>query len=66
MQVAAVTSRESRMLLKTTRAFTQPIVPRRLDGPERGILTRLLGMPIVRVSHEAADLETSRVPDWTD
>jgi hypothetical protein len=36
-QVGAAADSESRMLLKTIRAFTRPIVTRRLDGPKRCI-----------------------------
>jgi hypothetical protein len=35
LQVGTVADSESRTLLKTIRAFTRPIVTRRLDGPKR-------------------------------
>jgi len=35
VQVGAVVDSEPRMLLKTIRAFTRPIVTKRLDGPKR-------------------------------
>ena len=37
VQVAAAADSKSRAPLKTTRAFTRPIVTRRLDGPKRCI-----------------------------
>jgi hypothetical protein len=37
MQVAAMADHEPPKLLKTIRAFTRPIVTRRLNGPKRCI-----------------------------
>jgi hypothetical protein len=37
-------------------AGTRPIVAKRLDGPKRRIRTRQVGIRIIRVAHEAADL----------
>jgi hypothetical protein len=48
--------------LETIRAFTRPIVTRRLDGPKRCTQTQVAGMPIIGVAHEAADLKVLAVP----
>ena len=61
-QVVATTGSESRTLVKTIRAFTRPIVTRRLDSPKRCTWTQMVGMPIIRVAHEAADLKVLAVP----
>jgi hypothetical protein len=42
-------------------AGTRPIVAKRLDGPKRRIRTREVGIRIIRVAHEAADLKVLTV-----
>jgi hypothetical protein len=42
--------------------FRQPIATRRLDGPKHCIQTQVVGMPIIRVAHDAGDLKTLAVP----
>ena len=61
-QIGAALDRKSLTLLKTIRALTRPIVARQLDGPKRCIWTRMVGMPIIRVAHKAADLKVLAVP----
>ena len=51
---------EPPILLKTIRR--RPIVIKRLDGPKRRIRTREIGIRIIRVAHEVADLKVLAVP----
>jgi len=46
-QAGAAKDSESRTLLNTIRAFTRPIVTRRLDGPRCCTKTQVVGMPII-------------------
>jgi hypothetical protein len=59
-QLATLPDRELRTFLKTIR--TRPIVIKRLDGPKRRIRTREIGIRIIRVAHEVADLKVLAVP----
>jgi hypothetical protein len=43
-------------------AGTRQIVAKRLDGTKRRIQTREVGIRIIRVDHEAADLKVLTVP----
>jgi hypothetical protein len=61
-EVATLSDRKLRTLFKTIRAYTRPIATRRLDSPKHCIQTQVVGMPIIRVTHDAVDLKTLAVP----